>query len=377
MKLLIIVNVDWFFISHRLPIAIEALKKGYEVHIATTITNPALEKKLISKGFKIHKIFLDRSGKNLFSIIRGFFQIFNLLRNIKPDILHLVTFQPILFGGISARILKINKIIYAISGLGHIFISPTLISKLRKKLFLYLYRFSLSGKNRIIIFQNPNDKFLLCKFCAINESETKLIPGSGVDLDKFKHKDLPDGIPIIIMASRLIISKGVREFVNSARIIKEKGYSVRFQLIGKPDESNPLAIKNKEIRNWISNGDIEYLGFRNDIHKLIPNSHIVVLPSYYPEGLPKVLSEAAACGRAIITSDKPGCRDAIEENVTGLVIPPKESNVLANAILLLLQDKDKLKSMSIASRKRAEKIFDINKIVRTHIDIYNYLAKIK
>ena len=145
-----------------------------------------------------------------------------------------------------------------------------------------------------------------------------------------------------MLASRLLVSKGVREFIGAAKILKKKGFKIKFQLDGKPDKANPLAISENDIYEWVENGYIEYLGQRDDMHKIIPKSHILVLPSYYPEGLPKIVCEAAACGRAVITTNQPGCRDSIEEGITGLLINPRSSLELSEAISSLIKNKNKL-----------------------------------
>jgi len=375
LKILFIVNVDWFLYSHRLPIALEAKRKGYEVHIATTITSENTKKSLEAKGLYFHEILFDRRGNNLVKICKVFFKVIFLLLKIKPDILHLITIQPIILGGIAAKFVGIRKVVFAISGLGHAFLSETWITNLRRYFILKLYSFALSIKNRIVIFQNRKDLLLLSKVCSLESNEIYLFDGSGVDLNKFCFTKIPDTTPIVLMASRLLISKGVREFANAAKIITEKDLKIKFQLVGKPDESNPLSISKEEINLWVKDGYIEYLGFKKDLYKIIANSHIVVLPSYYPEGLPKVLCEAAACGRPIITSNKPGCKDAIEDGVTGLLIKAKDANKLANCILSLLDNKKLMLEMSLAGRKRAEQKFNIKNIVDKHMKVYEKLSK--
>ena len=376
MKILVIVNVDWFLYSHRLPIILEANKQGFEVHVATSITDISKKKSLIKKGIHFHELPIDRSGKSCKNLLNVFLKIIVLLYKLKPNVLHLITIQPILLGGIASRIIGINKIVYAISGLGHSFLSENLSSSIRRYLITFMYRIALCNKNRIVIFQNPTDLKFLSKTCSLDSSEVTLINGSGVNLEKFVYSDLPRSTPTILMASRLLKSKGVYEFVNAARILKKKGLDIKFQLVGKPDKSNPLAIKSKELNQWIEDGLIEYLGFQNKMNEIIPKSHIVVLPSYYPEGLPKIICEAAACGRAVITTNQPGCKDAIVEGETGILIETKQSKQLATAILKLIEDPKLLKKMSFKARKRAEKLFNIDSIVEKHIEIYNYLYKL-
>ena len=373
MKLLIIVNVDWFLYSHRLPIIIEARRKGFEVHIATKITNISIKEKLLNSGFLIHDVPFDRSGKNILNLIEVAFSISRLLVIIKPDILHLVTMQPIIFGGIAAKIFRIKRVVYSISGLGHVFLFKTFIASIRRFFVINFYRLALSNKPRIVVFQNSSDQIFLKKLCRLSDREMILIPGSGVDINKYKFTELPKTEPIILMASRLLISKGVREFVQAAQLLKRRGMKVNFQLIGEPDISNPSAISKSELDDWVSNGYIDYLGYRDDVHELIPKSHIVVLPSYYPEGLPKILCEAAACGRPIITTNEPGCKDAVKEGITGLIIKSRNAKELANAIEKLIKNPKLLNSMSLEGRKNAEKLFDIKKVVDKHINTYQVL----
>ena len=376
MKLLIIINVDWFLYSHRLPIILEAKKRGYDVHIATTITDIAKKNSLIEKGFHVHELSFDRSGKNIKRIFKVFVEIIILLFRLKPDILHLVTIQPIILGGIAARIVGINQVVYAISGLGHTFLSKNLNSSILRFFVLKVYRFALATKNRIVIFQNPSDLALLSKESSLSSSETIIIPGSGVDLNKYTYSELPKSMPTILMASRLLISKGIYDYINASKILKKKGLKVEFLLAGKPDKSNPLSISEKEIEQWVKNGYINYLGFQKNINQIIPKSHIVILPSYYPEGLPKILCEAAACGRPVITTNKPGCKDAILNGKTGLLIEERNPQELSKAITKLIKDEKLLKKMSLASRIRAEKKFDIKNIVNKHMEIYNHLLNI-
>ena len=169
----------------------------------------------------------------------------------------------------------------------------------------------------------------------------------------------------------------MREFVQAAQILKKKGIKVNFQLVGEPDVSNPTAITKRELDDWVSNGYIDYLGYRNDIHKIIPKSHIVVLPSYYPEGLPKILCEASACGRPIITTNEPGCKDAVKDGITGLLIKSRDSNDLAEAIEKLIKNREMLNNMCLEGRKNAEKFFDVKKVVDKHLNTYKYLIELK
>ena len=376
MKALIIVNVDWFFCSHRLPIALEALSQGYEVHIATTITNPKYRDILLRHGFCLHVVNIDRSATSIWALLKSCFDIYCLYRSIRPNLVHLVTIQPLLLGGLAARIAGITNIVYAVSGLGHAFVDDSLYSRVRKWIVLAFYRLALSSKPRAVIFQNPEDRLLLSKLCSLSKDETFLIPGSGVNLSEYVYSPLPEGEIVVMMASRLLSTKGVREFVGAASILKIRGIQANFKLVGQPDPSNPASISIRETEQWSRLGLVEILGYRNDLHHLMPSAHIICLPSYYPEGLPKVLCEAAACGRPVVTTNEPGCRDAVENGLTGILVPSRDSVALANALEHLIMKPALIRSMSLAARKRAQEMFDINAVVAKHLEIYAKLLKI-
>lgn len=369
MKILIIVNVDWFFCSHRLPIALGALRNGYEVHIATTFTKASCKELLADYGFTLHDLGIDRSGKSLIALLKSFLQILKILRFLRPDIVHFVTIQPVLLGGLAARVARTERVVFAISGLGHVFISRSVFARIRRSLVERLYRSALVINRRAVVFQNPVDQLRLSQICSLSEAESHLIPGSGVDLSVFSFKPFQEAQPLILMASRLLITKGVREFVEAASTLKSRGYGVRFLLVGDPDFSNPASISLNELNMWKDQGFVELLGYRSDMNDLLAQAHIVCLPSYR-EGLPKVLCEAAACGRVVVTTDEPGCRDAIEDGVTGLLVPSRDSLALANALEHLLLNPDLIRSMGLAGRKRAELLFDVNAIVDQHLAVY-------
>ena len=370
MLLLMVVNVDWFFTSHRLPIALAALNAGYEVHIATSLTQ---NREFLEKyGFVVHPIEVDRSSAGAVGLIKLFFALMILFWKLKPDILHLVTIKPVLIGGAATRFSPVKGVVYAVSGLGHVFITNSILGKVRRKIVAAWYKFVLGAGNIRIIFQNPDDLHEIEAIAGIRKDQVVIIPGSGVDLNKYRLTSLPKGEVTVIMASRLLSTKGVREFVAAATHLKGSGINARFWLVGDPDPSNPASISQSEIEDWAKIGCVNLFGHRSDIATLMEQAHIVVLPSYR-EGLPKVLIEAAACGRVVVTTDVPGCRDAIEQGVTGVLVPAKDCVLLADAILLLIKDQQLCLKMGLAGRKRAEEIFDINSVINTHLLIYKSL----
>ncbi len=367
-KLVILVNVDWFFLSHRLPIALSALAQGYEVHIATGITDKHDE--LLSYGFIVHPLPIGRSKTNILGEIRTFIAILNILLKVKPHLLHSITIKPVLYGGLAAQLTGIKNVVAAISGLGFVFTTQGWKARLRRATIATIYRLALRPKNLKVIFQNPNDRDTLTQAAKLKPHQIVMIPGSGVDLTQYTATQLPAGTPIVLMAARLLQDKGVYEFIAAANSLKQKGMAVRFQLAGKPDPENPHSITETEFQTWQTTGNVEMLGHRSDMPALLANAHVFVLPSFYGEGLSKALIEAAASGRAVVTTDIPGCRDAIIPNVTGLLTPPRDATALASAIETLLLNPDLCQTMGNAGRQLAEERYSINQVVQTHLNIY-------
>jgi glycosyltransferase involved in cell wall biosynthesis len=369
-RLLFVVNVDWFFLSHRLPIALEAMRQGYEVHIAARITDRRGE--MQSHGLHVHSLGVSRSKTGLVEAVTVAMQIWQIYKTVKPDIVHLVTIKPVLMGGILARLAGVPAMVAAVSGLGFVFLERGLVAAVRRKLVEMLYKVSFSHRNLKVIFQNAQDKATLVQLANLPEATTELIRGSGVDISQFTAGPLPHGTPVVMLAARLLADKGVREFVQAARLLKTAGSGARFCLVGTADLDNPTSLTQTELDAYQQEGTIELWGHRTDMAATLSAAHIVVLPSYR-EGLPKVLIEAAACGRAVVTTDVPGCRDAIEPGVTGVLVPARDAPALSKAIAALLVDPQRCHAMGQAGRVLAEQAFDITQVVAQHLRIYTSL----
>lgn len=370
-KILYFINVDWFFLSHRLPIALAAKENGYETHIATAITDKWDE--LSSHEFIIHPLPLARTKASLWGEFKAFLKIISILKTVKPDVIHLVTIKPVLYGGIAARIAGVNRVVAAISGLGFVFTGKGRKNKIRQFLVSLIYKLALNQKYLKVIFQNPNDRDTLTKVAKLNDNQIAMIPGSGVDLSLYGETAPAKTTPVILLAARLLHDKGVGVFVQAAKQLKQQGVDARFCLVGTPDPANPTSVTPDELSQWVNDGIVEAWGHRTDMPQVLSTAHIVVLPSYYGEGLPKVLIEAAACGRAVITTDMPGCRDAIIPNITGLLVPPRNVEALTEAINTLLQNPELRDNMGKAGRKLAEERYAIEQVVATHLAIYQEL----
>lgn len=368
--LMFVVNVDWFFLSHRLPIALEAQRQGYQVHIATGITDRLNE--LQSHGLVVHPLGLNRSSAGLGNAWGTMVQLWRVFRAVRPDVVHLVTIKPVLLGGLMARLASVPAVVAAVSGLGFVFLARGANAVGRRGLVGVLYRVALGHHNLKVVFQNPDDRDSLAKLAHLPNGKVEMIRGSGVDLRQYTHTPLPQGVPVVVMAARLLADKGVHEFVKAARLLKQQGLSARFCLVGAGDPANPTSLSEAELSEWANEGVVELWGHRADMPQVLMAASVVVLPSYR-EGLPKVLLEAAACGRPVVTTDVPGCRDAIECGVTGLLVPVRDVAKLAEAIRELIVDRERRIAMGNAGRLLAERAFDVIQVVAKHMTIYQQL----
>lgn len=370
------VNVDWFFQSHRRCIAEAAMKYNVDMSVYTDFTQHHDASK--QTGFNLIRSPIGRSSKYIFIALIEFIKCYFLILRTKPDLIHAVTIKPMILTGVVARLTK-TKFIAAISGLGPVFNPTKWHHKLRLKLVIWIYRFIFSSRLSAVICQSEHDKLVLLKANICSESQISIIEGSGVDLERFSPSNSTEKFgSYILMASRILEDKGVREFCELAKHFNnDSDQDINFKLAGPIDHLSPTAISEKEIRQLCEDSRVDYLGNRNDLDVLLASALIFVFPSYYPEGVPKVLLEAAACGTPVITTNHPGCRDAIEEDITGKLVRPRDVKAIHLAISDLLSSPKTLSRMSKASRKMAIARFDERKVVEAHYKIYNrYLNKI-
>ncbi|SAI27078.1 glycosyltransferase [Bordetella ansorpii] len=369
-RLLFVVNNPAFFLSHRLWPALAAQAAGWDVHVAT-MDGPAVAG-IVARGMTHHVIPLTRSGKQPLQELGSMWALLQLFRRLRPDVVHLVTIKPVLYGGIAARLAGVPGMVAAISGLGFIFLSDGLKAKLVRGVVGVMYRLALGHRNSRVIFQNRADRDTLRRLGALRDGQDVLIRGSGVDLADWPATPEPPKPVVALMVARLLRDKGVAEFVEAARLLRAQGLDVRMRLAGGIDPGNPTSATEADVARWREDGAIEVLGERSDVAALTAASHIAVLPSYR-EGLPKSLLEAAACGRAVITTDVPGCRDAITPDETGLLVPARDSAALAAAIARLATDDALRQRMGFAGRELAEREFDVEDVNRRHLEVYDAL----
>jgi glycosyltransferase involved in cell wall biosynthesis len=369
MKVFMFVNVDWFFLSHRLAIAQAGVYHNVNFTVFTDFTeqHPIAE----YKNFHLLQSPLKRSSKTKLHSLIEWVKVYLLIRKSKPDLVHAVTIKPIIVLGVICRITK-TPFVASISGLGPAFKVKNIFEAFRLRVITLIYKFVFGSKKSEVICQTQKDIDILTSINVVSRAQTSLIEGSGVELSKYlKTKSYACPPVNVLMASRILADKGVYEFCASAlRIKEETNFDVHFSLAGPIDKDSPTALQLVEIESICNKSKVQYLGNRSDLHLLLNTTDIFVLPSYYPEGLPKVLLEAAASGCAIVTTDHSGCRDAIIPGKTGVLVEPQDSNSLMDGILKFLRDPKSIRLMGANGRLLAEKRFCQRSVVKKHYKIY-------
>lgn len=372
MRLLIVVNVDWFFLSHRKNIAIMAQQAGWDVTIVTADTGKL--KDIEALGLKTINLPMSRSGMNIVEEMKTLNWLQKLYKREKPDVVHHVGMKTILWGTLAAKFSKVHGVVNAISGLGGFFAEENkgLLSKVMPKVL----KFSHNRPNLLCIFQNDDDWELYVKHGIIRHDQGRFIKGSGVSLSDFDYTPEPEEGKIkVILTARMIVEKGIFLLTEAAERLRSKYEdAVEYQLIGGLDD-HPGAITKEQLDAVCDGKYIKWLGYRTDVRELLKQCHIVAFPSYYMEGLPKSLIEADAIGRPIITSNSVGCKETVIDGENGFLIQPKDVNALTEKLDLLISDKDLRIKMGKASRAYAEKYFDIEVVIERHLAIYDELVK--
>jgi glycosyltransferase involved in cell wall biosynthesis len=372
-KILYVFNASWFFISHRLQLACAVRDAGYEVHVAAA---PAGNDATVinAEGLVFHPIAMSRSKAGLFAELKSLKDLFDLYRQIAPDLIEHATIKPVLYGGIAARLARIPSVVNWMTGLGHVFIAKGFRSKVLRVFVEIWYRFVLNFRGRRVIFENPDDRNLFLERKIISDKYSKIIRGAGVDTRQFAFTAGPACSPIVVLIARMLWDKGVGEFVGAAKLLKQRGVNARFVLVGDTDGYNPAGISSDQLAAWHAEECVEWWGRRDDIPGILVQSHIVCLPSYR-EGLPKALIEAASCGRPIVTTDTNGCREVVQHGVNGFLVPVRSTVELADAIQLLIEDPELRKEMGVRGREIAVQDFAVEKVIAKTMAVYEALLK--
>jgi len=372
-KLLFLVTEDWYFCSHRLPIAREAQKRGFEIVVATRVGCHGDQ--ITSEGFRLVPLRLMRRSTNPFSELVAIIQLIGIYLREKPDIVHHVAMKPVLYGTLAARLAGVPHIVNAMAGMGYVFISGQIKARLLKPVIRATFRLLLNSGNSRLILQNSDDKTMFIQSRLINSERIRLVRGSGVDTEIYHPFPEPAGSPVVVLASRMLWDKGIGEFVAAARLLQSRGVDARFVLVGDTDLHNPAAIPAEQLAAWHSEGTVSWQGFSDAMPTVFARSTIVCLPSKYGEGIPKVLLEAAACGRPIVTTDSNGCREVVLHGENGLLVPVRSTVELADALQLLIENPELRRRMGARGREIVVKEFTTDKVVAATMAVYEELLQ--
>ncbi|HBH10915.1 MAG TPA: glycosyltransferase family 1 protein [Gammaproteobacteria bacterium] len=366
-KLFFIVSEDKSFWSHRLSLALSAIDAGYDVTLVSNFNK--LESKIKNRGVNVININFVRSSKHPFTDLKNIFKLIFILRKEKPDIIHNVALKTILIASIAGLFSKKMVIINAFTGLGYVFSSDQLHAKLIRFFIKPIFKLLFRRSNYWTIFQNPDDMNLFERLGLINLNQSTLIRGSGVETNKFIQSDDLNKIPVVMLASRMLWDKGVGEFVKVAKRAYKNKINAEFMLVGGIDNDNPMSIPLSTLKQWVSNGDVQWEGHSDNMPDMLASASIVCLPSYR-EGLPKVLLEAAAIGRPLIASDGPGCREIVRDKYNGLLVKMRDADSLYEAVLMLVNNRKMRETMGRNSRTLVETELSTTIINTQTIELY-------
>jgi glycosyltransferase involved in cell wall biosynthesis len=370
-KLLFLVTEDWYFCSHRLPPARAALAAGYDVVVATRVERRGEE--ITSEGFKLIPLGLRRRSRNPIQELAAVIEIIKLYWRERPDIVHHVALKPVLYGSFAALLLCRPAVVNAMAGMGFLFTSSRRSAGVLRAIVSRIFRVLLNAGSNVLILQNPDDATMLVAGGLVEPSRVRLIRGSGVDTERFHPAPEPEGTLVVMLASRMLWDKGVGEFVAAAKELRDQGVIARFVLVGDGDADNPASIPEAQLKAWHDGGVVECWGRCYDMPAAFAQAHIVCLPSYR-EGLPKVLLEAAACGKPLVATDAPGCREIVRHNENGLLVPLRDATALAQAIERLLVDPALRLGMGEKGRKMVEAEFSEEHVARQTLAVYQEMC---
>lgn len=372
-KLLFVVTEDWYFVSHRLPLAVAAIAAGMEVSIATNVSSHA--EVIRQAGIKLYPWKLNRGSTGLLAEFKALCGLLKIYWQVRPDIVHQVAIKPVLYGSLLAKLLRIPRVVNALGGMGAIFSDTSGKRGRLRAIVLAGFRSLLNRRGSLLILQNPDDCELMVNGAAIARENIRLIRGAGVDVRVFDVVPEPEGTPLVVLPARMLTDKGVVEFVEAARLLKAQGVQARFALVGGTDECNPASVPPARLKDWVDSGTVEWHGRRDDMPAVYRSATLVCLPSYR-EGLPKSLLEAAACGRAIVATDVPGCREIVRHGENGLLVAARDAAALAQALATLLADTTMRQAMGAAGRQMVLQEFSEEKVVADTLEIYQELMMV-
>jgi len=366
MKIILLANTDWYLYNFRLPLAVALRDCGHEVLL---LSPPGRYVDLLKKaGFGWRSMPIERKGTNPLVELSAIVRLARIYRETRPQVVHHFTIKPVLYGSIAARLAGVHHVLNAITGLGHVFTDGKTATRVVRTIVKILYRTSLGGT--IVIFQNTDDRELFLDQDLLKVDQTHLIAGSGVNLKRFAPTPEPAGTPVIILPGRLLVTKGVEDFVSAARQINRDGSKARFVLVGDVDPENPSSITMPVLDTWQKEGIIEWWGWHDDMDQIYARSNVVCLPSFYGEGLSRTLLEAAASGRACMATDIPGCRGIVRNNENGFLVQARDVQAIVKALTTLIEQPGMRYQMGIRGRQIVEQNYSEQLIVEQTLRLY-------
>lgn len=370
-KLLFLVSEDWYFVSHRLPLAVAALKAGFDVAVATRVGGAG--EKITAAGVRLIPVAFNRSGLNPLEALRTLADLRTIYRREAPDVVHHVAMKPVIYGSLAATAAGVRNRVNALMGLGYVFTSDHLKARALRPPVKALLKRALKAPHTRVIVQNRDDFELLASAGLARHSDLRLIRGSGVDPAHYAIGDaVGNGPPVIVLPARMLRDKGVVEFVEAARLLKARGVAARFVLCGEPDRLNPASLTEAELAGFAAEGAVEYWGWQKDMTAVWKTAQIVCLPSYR-EGLPKALLEAAASGLPLVAADVPGCREVVRPGENGWLVPKGDSAALATALEEAITRQDLRTRYGAASRSLIERELALAKVIEATLSVYREL----
>lgn len=368
LKILYLVAEDWYFLSHRLALAKACRERGWEVVVATRVGE--FRKEIESEGFRVLNIRMRRRGRKFYSELRSILELVRILRTERPDIVHNVGLKPVIYGSFAALATRRRPVVNTLAGMGYVFSAGHLAIKLARFAIKLALKPCLSAAGHWLIVQNDVDADVLTRGRLARKGRTQIVHGSGVDIHRFSPVPERDGPIVAAIVSRMLKDKGVREVVLAARELKRRNVRLEIWLVGDPDLENPSSLSEEELRHWNAEGCIRWMGHQMDIPAIWAQAHIAVLPSYR-EGMPMALLEAAASGRAIVTSDVPGCNELVIDGETGLLVPSNDWMGLADALERLAGSRELRAKLGAAARQKVSGEYEQSQIVRQTQALYS------
>jgi glycosyltransferase involved in cell wall biosynthesis len=369
--LLFLVTEDWYFVSHRLELARAARAAGYRVVVATRVQSHAAP--ILEAGCELVALRWRRSGNHPWSHLLALQELTALYARLRPDLVHHVALKAVIFGSIAARRTGVPRTVNALAGLGFVFASPTLRARLLRPLLKRLLRRALGGPNQRVIVQNRDDRRTLVEAGLVPAERVIVIRGAGVEPTQYPEADVARQPPLVVLVARMLWEKGVGEFVGAAVELRRRGLAARWVLVGDTDPDNPRPIDRAQLLAWQESGAVEWWGHREDVPAILAQAGIYALPTRYGEGIPRSLLEAAAAGLALVTTDTSGCREVVEDEVTGLLVSPGDPAALADALERLISDPVLRVRLGGAARLRVAKEFALTGVIESTLQVYREL----